>query len=401
MDLLKEGIEKNFVIATEQKNKMRIDGREENFTVYKVKLDLLYYNDQNDRIATWISEYKATNGNNSLKNKDLKEYNNIIENFIIQSNQDEMNKTQKNIETVNQRVPGVVLSDGRIIDGNRRVTCLRRLSKKDEKFGYFETVILPHNYQDNAKQIKMLELAIQHGEERKVEYNVVDRAVGIYKDIEEDGLLTIEEYARTVNSNVSEIKKNLFTAKLMVEFLDFINASKKYFIVRELQLYYPLDELSKLKNSCKTNDEFEDLKNAVFSNMIMKPGADLTRYVRSFREILVSKYKKDFLEEQNELAEKVLNLLSEEDTSIEVIRTKLRTNTEIQEELDRINKKYLERAKYSKTKNQLVEAFTKIKKNIEDLDYNIIDVLNDNEKNDIIIEIEKIENLLSEIKGYF
>lgn len=62
---------------------------------------------------------------------------------------------------VDQREPGVVLSDGRIIDGNRRYTCLRKLSEKNDRFKYFEAVILERNIENNAKQIKMLELFIQ------------------------------------------------------------------------------------------------------------------------------------------------------------------------------------------------------------------------------------------------
>lgn len=401
MNLLKEGIEKNFVIKTEQTKKMVIDGLTQNLPVYKVKLELLYYNDQNDRIATWISEYKANNGHDSLKSKTLDDYNKIIEGFIIKSNKDDMIKTQTNIELVEQREPGVVLSDGRIIDGNRRFTCLRELSKKDNKFGYFETVILTQNYQDNAKQIKMLELALQHGEEQKVDYNVVDRAVGIYNDIEEYRLLSVAEYARSVNLSISEINKRLDTAKIMVEFLEFINAPKKYFIVRDLQLYYPLDELSKLKNSCKTDDEFEDLKNAVFSTIIMKPGTDLTRYIRKFKDIIISKYKTEFLEEQNELASKVLDALPKQGTNIDFIRNELRTNLELTEEIDRVCHKYLDRVKYSKTRNQLATAFTKARKDIEDLDYNIIEILNNAEKEAIIAEISKLEDLLIEVRGYF
>lgn len=51
-NLLKEGIERGFVKETGQIKKMRIDGREEYYPVYAIKLDLLFYNDKNDRIAS-------------------------------------------------------------------------------------------------------------------------------------------------------------------------------------------------------------------------------------------------------------------------------------------------------------------------------------------------------------
>ena len=46
----------------------------------------IYYNDQNDRIATWISQYKNENGVDALQNLDREEYNKVIENFIYESN---------------------------------------------------------------------------------------------------------------------------------------------------------------------------------------------------------------------------------------------------------------------------------------------------------------------------
>jgi AGCS family alanine or glycine:cation symporter len=69
------------------------------------------------------------------------------------------------------------------------------------EFDWFETVILDTSIDTDKKQIKMLELAIQHGEEKKVDYNPIDRLVGVYQDIIETELLTIEEYAQSTNEN--------------------------------------------------------------------------------------------------------------------------------------------------------------------------------------------------------
>lgn len=67
-----------------------------------------------------------------------------------------------------KREPGVVLNGGRIIDGNRRYTCLRMLESESDEFGYFEAVILDFSIESNEKEIKTLELSIQHGEEKKL-----------------------------------------------------------------------------------------------------------------------------------------------------------------------------------------------------------------------------------------
>ncbi|MDY3206148.1 MAG: hypothetical protein SOW96_00795, partial [Clostridium baratii] len=175
MNLLIDGIKKDLVIETDMTRKLTIGGHTDVYKVYKIDIDCLFFNDKNDRIATWISQYKADNNISELDMSDIVKYNSIIQEFIEKSNQDAIKKTQNNIELVDQREPGVVLLDGRVIDGNRRFTCLRNLAKKNQRFRFFEAVILEKDLINNAKQIKMLELMIQHGEESKVDYNPIDK----------------------------------------------------------------------------------------------------------------------------------------------------------------------------------------------------------------------------------
>lgn len=52
-------INEDNLIKTGLTNKLTVDGITKAYDVYKIKLNELYYNDQNDRIATWISKYKA------------------------------------------------------------------------------------------------------------------------------------------------------------------------------------------------------------------------------------------------------------------------------------------------------------------------------------------------------
>ena len=195
MNLLQEGIQTHAVEKTEMTRKLTLDGVTKAYPVYRVHLDSLYYNDQNDRIATYISQYRSEHDGAAPDPSDREGYNAVIEQFIIDSNPDAIRKTRTNIEMVGQREPGVVLSDGRVIDGNRRFTCLRRLQRVSPDPLYFETVLMDMDIRADRKQIKLLELAIQHGEEKKVDYDQIDYAIGTWRDITETGLLTVEEYA--------------------------------------------------------------------------------------------------------------------------------------------------------------------------------------------------------------
>ena len=91
-DLVVDGIN---VMSAETSTKLDVDGISKSYEVFKIKLDLLYYNDRNDRIATWISQYIAENGNLDVNSES---YNDIIHEFIYESNPQARKKTLNNIK---------------------------------------------------------------------------------------------------------------------------------------------------------------------------------------------------------------------------------------------------------------------------------------------------------------
>lgn len=399
MNLLKEGLEQKLVVRTTMTRKLTVDGITNAYPVYKVRLDCLFYNDQNDRIATWMSQYKSQNNGKApdLTNKD--EYNEIIEKFIVESNPDAIKKTQTNIELVDQREPGVILADGRIIDGNRRFTCLRRLASKNDRFMYFETVILDRNYENSAKQIKMLELAIQHGEESKVDYSPIDRLVGVYNDIVDTKLLSEEEYARSTNESLTDIKRRVELSILMIEFLEFINAPKQFYIARDLQVYYPLEELQKILKKCHSEDEKEDIKISVFNNILLQPAGDMTRFVRNFKNILGTAFQEDFIEEQKELAAKSIENLPETGkVNTTVIREVIRSNDELNQEMERSVEKALTKVKKNDTRNRPIQLAEKATTFLESIDINILSKMNDSEIQRLKRQLDRLSETIDNIK---
>lgn len=398
-NLLQDGFAQHAIIETKLTRKLTVDGITQAYPVYRIKLDWLYYNDQNDRIATWISQYRSQHNGQAPDPTDRDAYNQIIERFIVESNPDSIRKTKANIKLVDQREPGVVLNDGRIIDGNRRFTCLRELASDDNRFGYFEAVILDRSIESNAKQIKLLELSIQHGEERKVDYDPIDRLVGIYNDILKTHLLSVEEYARSTNDTVGEVKRRVELAQLMVEFLDFINASAQFHIARDLQIYYPLEELQKLLRKVRTEDESEDLKNSVFVNILMGPIGDMTRFVRNYKNIIGTEHQDSFFEEQREIAAQVIDTLPPpQEMSIQVIREQVRTQEELGDELERSMDKYLTRTKKTETRNRPIQMAEKATSFLESIDINILRKLGDSELRRLRRQLELLEQALTEIR---
>lgn len=402
MNLKQEGIERGIVIKTDLSRKLTIDGHTDIYPVYKVKLDCLYFNDKNDRIVTWISKYKAEHNIDNLDITNKKLYNDVIHGFIHQSNPDAIKKTQANIELVDQREPGVILTDGRIIDGNRRVTCLRNLAKENLRFNYFETVILDVDLKNNEKQIKMLELTIQHGEESKVDYNPIDRLVGVYNDIVEKKLLTVKEYAYSTNKSEVDINKQVELSKLLVEFLEFINAPKQFHIARDLDLNGPLVELQSILKKITDEDQKEELKNIVFINFLMQPESDMTRFIRKIKTIASSNYIDEYLEEQMDIAEEVLDKLEEipQDKPINnnIINNHFRNDEKIKEALKRSLDKAETKAKSKASRNKPIQTLDKVADFLDTIDTNIFMKYNDEEKSEIITKVEIIKNVLDKIK---
>lgn len=399
MDLLKEGIKLKVVNKTNYVKALTVDGYAKDYDVYEIRLDTLFYNDQNDRIATWVSKYKQENKISKFELENKEEYNNIIHDFIVNSNKEAINKTQKNIEMIGQQEYGVVLSNGRIIDGNRRFTCLRNIEKESGVSQYFKAVILDYDIEQNKKQIKMLELKLQHGVDEKVEYNPIDRLVGIYNDIIETQLLTIKEYAQSVNQTEKEIEFEVERAKLMVEFLEFFNMNKQFHVARELNLIDPLKELHKMLVKIKDEDKKEDLKQTVFTQFLMLEG-DKTRYARKIGKIAANdKFIDDYIEEQADL---VYNI-QEEVCKYDVVTAKevgiLKSDEKAKAELEKITEKFVSKADSDTTRNQPMKQAEKAYGTLEVIDNNILKKLSEEQKIDILEKFDEIEEQIKEMRN--
>lgn len=399
MKLLEEGLLSNKVKKTTLNKQLRIDNHTDIYDVYDIPLDCLYYNDKNDRIATWISDYKSENNCDSIDMSDIDAYNDIIEKFIEKSNPDALAKTKNNIELIGQQEYGVVLNDGRIIDVNRRYTCLRKIERENNQTQYFKAVILPHDIEHNAKQIKMLELALQMGVDRPVDYDPIDRLVGIYNAIVETELLTAKEYAITVSKSEKEINNEVEKAKLMVEYLEFIGAPKQYHLVRKLKLNDPLLELYKiLKKFSDTDGRKEDIKNIVFANFCMQPEGDMTRYMRKIKKITENpKYLDDFIDEQMNTTEKVVDQIDETPKMNEGTISALRS-TGMGNEFSLSTEKWLAKTESDASRNQPAQLVEKAYNILDSIDVNIFKKLNEDQLEIVRRKLENVQESINIIR---
>lgn len=399
-------LNENDLSRTGLTNKLTVDGITKAYDVYKIKLNKLYYNDQNDRIATWISKYKAENELERFDLEDTEQYNDIIHEFIKKSDEKAFKKTKNNIKALGQTDPAIILRDGRIIDGNRRFTCLRELSKENAKFNYIEAIIIGKDIQESKKEIKLLELYLQHGREERVGYNPIDKLVGIYNDIVKNQLITIEEYAKNTEQSLTEVNKMIDRANLMVEFLEFIEMPEHYYLAREWELDGPLGEISAVLNKIKTEEDRINMKNIIFTNLLNKPDTDMTRYIRKMKNLVNTPQFKPFIEENLELSEEVLEKFEEEDDiTIDFINKEVRGNDELKDSFKSTYNKYQEKIKKRMTLDTPKIQIEKAIDVLQNIDFNIVLRLDDDSDypqflNALEMLEQEVESIKKEVYGH-
>lgn len=400
--VMREGSIKNLLqlIGTEvvQKTtltrKVTYAGKTAAYPVYRVRLDILYYNDQNDRIATWITRYRSENGTDSLARLSGEDYNSVIENFIYESNPESIQRTQKNIALVGQREPGVALADGRIVDGNRRYTCLRRIQRESLDPVYFETVIMDVDIQKDKKQIKLLELAIQHGEEKKVDYDLIDYAVGTYIDVVKTKLLTIEEYASSTNETVADVKKRIECAEIISEFLEYLKLPEQYHVARDLQVYSLFQEMLVPLKQLAGNEK-QQLKTIVFNNVLMSALPDQRKFIRDIKGLVKNNTYTMYFDEQMELNAQIHRRFD----SVE-IHTKAdlgrfaQDNEALTEELQMSLQRALLRSRKQQLKAKPSENVAKSISLMTEVDSRLFGKMDDSEKNALRRELTELSSII-------
>lgn len=409
LDSYKDGLEK----------RLTIDGENKNYPSKRIPLDKLFYNDLNGRIATYIEEYNQNNPSENIKNlltTSVEKYNEIIANFIKESADDNFksfNKTKEDIRQNLQKEVGVVLSDGRIIDGNRRFTALRELYKEtgDPKYGYFEAVCLPAPADDNKegwKKIKLLELNLQFNVDEKRQYNRIDFLVSFWRDAinPETKICEEKQYCYSSGMNGSQFKKNKNIVNLMLDYLNWRGQPFSFYILKNEKLDGPIEDIVSKKNRIDSK-LWEEKKAVIYSYITLNDCGDRTRDVRKLLDSLIK---------GTSLFEEVEKTLESPENSIKIAKSvelmnkkgqkstedfsKLQTyKSNINNQLDNAIKEGSLNDVYEKSINEPKEALSKALEKLKTIDITFVKNMNQTNKDEINNAIEELQEVVEKIKN--
>lgn len=397
-------------IKTDMTINVVIMGSVRTLPVYKVPLNDLYYNDRNDRISTFISEFKGILGALTHEDKQKK-----IEDFIVKSNEQAFKKTKKSIKDDTQLKPGIVANDGRVLDGNRRFTCLRQLynDKAEEKYGFFLCAVLDGDLAKlSDKEIKKIEYNLQFAEERPVDYDTIDMLVGIYNNVlieglneEHDPVLTPKEYIDSKKINKKDFEKDKDTIIVMIDYLEYINRPLEFHIARDAKLKEALLTISEGLKKTKASEEVnERLKYMCFDVLVTdaKPYVSLTH---TLREIL-KKYKNNkeayekALEEYEEIADDIFDEVIGDEGFSKSKQNQFEDN-DVSKEFNTILVELLEGSNTKEIKDKPISLIRTAITKVRSIDLGVVKIYSDERNNEFLDYIEELEGELKKIKGEF
>ena len=107
---------------------------------------------------------------------------------------------------------------------------------------------------------------------------------------------------------------------------------------------WTVGEITSVLNKIKSEEEREDLKNIIFTNIAAKPDTDMTRYIRKIKNLINTPQFRPFVEDNIKLSEQFLEKFDDEDEiTVEFINNEIRGDEELREELKNTYDKYQEK----------------------------------------------------------
>lgn len=222
---------------TGRKELFWLKGKKEELDVFRVPTKLLHFNIENGRYADKMFQLRADNPGVHIDPREP-QWKEKIGSMLrgqyrgTESDRGPFENLRADILAKEQLKPGVVLADGGVLDGNRRLAVLIDLADSENnpsRFEYFEGVILPPDVR--AEDRWRIEAGLQIGRDEKLAYSPINQLLKIREGLRFfSGLRNPEhEIAKTLYGiPEKEIKSDIKKIELIDEYLEFIGRPNAY-----------------------------------------------------------------------------------------------------------------------------------------------------------------------------
>ena len=174
---------------------VNLKGEKKRLQVYRLPIELLYYNIRNGRFAAeYINEVKKQGGELKPEDKeDAKKIKNLLWNLDV----NESKRTYDDIKDRGQWLPGIITEDGYVIDGNRRMTILSKLFEdtSNDEFKFIKVGRLPGDVDKN--DLWKLEAGIQLGKDEILRYGPMNELLKLRQGVRAG--ITTSEIAKSTS----------------------------------------------------------------------------------------------------------------------------------------------------------------------------------------------------------
>lgn len=222
---------------TDRKHRIWFNGEKHDLDVYRIPIKHLHFNIQNGRYADKMIQLKTDNPGDDIdprKPKWRDEIHKMLRGEYpgTQEDREPWERLRDDIKGKSQLTPGVVINDGGVIDGNRRLSVLLALTgteKNSTAYQWFEGVILPENVSDEDRW--RIEAGIQLGKDEKHDYSSINRILKIKEGLKifGDDDAGIREIANALyGTTEKEIRQTIKEINLIDEYLLYLDKKDSY-----------------------------------------------------------------------------------------------------------------------------------------------------------------------------
>jgi hypothetical protein len=222
---------------TDDREKFWLNGALSTQVVHKIPIKFLYFNIENGRYADKMIQLRSDHHGVDIDPR-RPEWRDKISRMLrgeyqgTEGDKEPFQKLRADILAKTQLRPGVVLNDGGVLDGNRRLAVLIDLAATEpnpSRFEYFEAVILPQNVGDEDRW--RIEAGLQIGRDEKLAYSPINQLLKIKQGLQIFAKNTRpeSEIARTLYGvSEEQVRRDIAKIKLIDEYLAFIGRPQAY-----------------------------------------------------------------------------------------------------------------------------------------------------------------------------